>query len=259
MSLINDALKRADLAGKCDPGGSGDGPSHAPGRNILCLYDETLDEADHHRPTLEKKIHHLFGRNQTSIRGVVILGVCMIAVVAVMMHLSGPPKGAGPARAGAGNFAAGLVQADKIPLAEDADSGGENVSPEIDAAGPVELHSLWSVEGLLANCPESPAAHTLSEEKEPHPTVAVIPNPDAARIQQIMLPDWHTLTKPIPPTPKPEPFKLGGILASDVGNYAIINKQMVSVGDEIDGARVITIDKYHVVLEKDGKRMVLRM
>ena len=40
---------------------------------------------------------------------------------------------------------------------------------------------------------------------------------------------------------------------------AIINNRLVAAGDAIDGARVVSIEMFHVVLEKDGKQFVLRM
>ncbi len=58
---------------------------------------------------------------------------------------------------------------------------------------------------------------------------------------------------------KKRQFVLGAVLASDRGACAIINNQMVSVGDEIDGAKVIEIGKHHVILLKAGKRIILRL
>ena len=54
-------------------------------------------------------------------------------------------------------------------------------------------------------------------------------------------------------------FTLGAILASDSGVMAIINNQMVSLGDEIDGAKVIEIGKHHVILLQGRKRIILRL
>ena len=54
-------------------------------------------------------------------------------------------------------------------------------------------------------------------------------------------------------------YRLGGILRSEVASHAIINDHMVGVGDEIDGARVLAIERYYVDLEKDGRRIRLRM
>ena len=54
-------------------------------------------------------------------------------------------------------------------------------------------------------------------------------------------------------------FRLGAILKSGDGAHAVINGHMVTVGDEVSGARVVVIGPYHVVLEKAGKRLSLRM
>jgi len=54
-------------------------------------------------------------------------------------------------------------------------------------------------------------------------------------------------------------FKLGGILQSADGTRAVVNGRMVIVGDEIDGAQVVSISTSRVVLEKDGSRIVLRV
>ena len=54
-------------------------------------------------------------------------------------------------------------------------------------------------------------------------------------------------------------FQLGAILKSGDGAHAVINGHMVTVGDEVSGARVVVIGPYHVVLEKAGERLSLRM
>ncbi len=62
-----------------------------------------------------------------------------------------------------------------------------------------------------------------------------------------------------PPPLKAEDFRLGAILRSDGSAHVLINEQMLTIGDMIDGAEVMAIEKHHVVLEKDGRRLVLRM
>ena len=52
-------------------------------------------------------------------------------------------------------------------------------------------------------------------------------------------------------------FKLGAILQSGNAAHAIVNDQLVSVGDEVDDATVVEIGKYHVVLRRDGQRVKL--
>ncbi len=47
-------------------------------------------------------------------------------------------------------------------------------------------------------------------------------------------------------------WKLGGILYDEINPAAIINSRIVRVGQSIDGARVLRIDKNMVTLEKNG-------
>ncbi|MCX6830026.1 MAG: hypothetical protein NT002_12215 [candidate division Zixibacteria bacterium] len=47
-------------------------------------------------------------------------------------------------------------------------------------------------------------------------------------------------------------WELGGILYDDINPAAIINSRIVRVGQSIDGARVLRINKKMVTLEKDG-------
>jgi len=54
-------------------------------------------------------------------------------------------------------------------------------------------------------------------------------------------------------------FTLGAVLKSGYEARALINNQMLTVGQQIDGATVVAIEQHHVVLEKGGRRLVLRM
>jgi hypothetical protein len=40
---------------------------------------------------------------------------------------------------------------------------------------------------------------------------------------------------------------------------AIINNHLVGIGEIVDGARVVIISRYHVELEKNGRKIILRM
>ena len=57
----------------------------------------------------------------------------------------------------------------------------------------------------------------------------------------------------------PRKFALGAVLKNGHESRALINNEMLTVGQTIEGATVIAIEQHHVVLEKDGRRLVLRM
>ncbi|KTD50724.1 hypothetical protein [Legionella quateirensis] len=56
---------------------------------------------------------------------------------------------------------------------------------------------------------------------------------------------------------KGTPFNLQSILIGRMRRLAMINEQIVSVGSSINGARVLAIDKNHVVLLYSGRKVVL--
>ncbi len=65
--------------------------------------------------------------------------------------------------------------------------------------------------------------------------------------------------KPVEETPeiiKQELFVLKGVVLGEKGNTAIVGSDIVSVGDQIQGARIIRIDRGEVEFEKDGQRWV---
>jgi type II secretory pathway component PulC len=54
-------------------------------------------------------------------------------------------------------------------------------------------------------------------------------------------------------------WNLGGILYDDNSPAAIINSRIVRIGESIDGARVMHINKNRVTLEKDGAEFSLTL
>ena len=50
-------------------------------------------------------------------------------------------------------------------------------------------------------------------------------------------------------------FAVNAIIVSAERRVAIVNGRRVAVGDSVAGARVIVIEKDHLFLEKDGKRI----
>ena len=114
-------------------------------------------------------------------------------------------------------------------------------SPQLCAAGPPveELPRAQLAAGSPASRPSPPAAKA--------PTTRPTSRP-AGEIAATSRPAFEA-----------SQFQLGAILKSGDGAHAVINGHMVTVGDEVNGARVVVIGPYHVVLEKAGKRLSLRM
>lgn len=66
------------------------------------------------------------------------------------------------------------------------------------------------------------------------------------------------------PAPKvikqaPKNFKLSYILDSEARRYAIVNGKKLSVGDRIEGARLLDIQSRSVVLLVNGRRQTIQM
>ena len=57
-------------------------------------------------------------------------------------------------------------------------------------------------------------------------------------------------------TTKPR-YAVNAIIVSTERRVAIVNGQRVGVGDTIDGATVVTIEKHQLVLEQDGTRITV--
>ncbi|MDY6914317.1 MAG: hypothetical protein SVT52_07675 [Planctomycetota bacterium] len=58
---------------------------------------------------------------------------------------------------------------------------------------------------------------------------------------------------------EPANFKLSGIMHGPDGKTAIINGYPVRAGDDINGAKVISIDQYSVELQVEGKSFFIRI
>lgn len=223
MSLINEALKQAELAG-----GNEQSPADGAKRSTYGVKHLYNDKASPDQPATEEEISRLFGKNQTGLRGAAILGICVIITVAVVMHLTLPPDQSGPAEAEAGSTTAPSEAQTATPAEE----------PK---TAPDKSPLTASLQQALAKALNGSAAQTSETAPPADATGADADEPQVGNRSA------------------GKQFRLSGILASGGKGYAIINNHMVSVGDEIDGARVIVIGKYHVVLEKDSKRLVLRM
>ncbi|MFC1475285.1 type II secretion system protein N [Candidatus Zixiibacteriota bacterium] len=54
-------------------------------------------------------------------------------------------------------------------------------------------------------------------------------------------------------------WKLSGIIHNNQSPVAIINKKTVKIGDKIDGAKVLHIDKKVVIIDYNGSKITLRV
>ena len=125
----------------------------------------------------------------------------------------------------------------------------ENESPATaPATCPSDSDAAPGAEGLERQA--QPPAETPPAEPTTQPAVAAEPTEPEVQVQGAPTAE--------DPDEQKASFELGGIMQSGGVANAIVNNHLVAVGDEIDGARVVSIDKHHVVLDLDGKRIVLR-
>jgi hypothetical protein len=54
-------------------------------------------------------------------------------------------------------------------------------------------------------------------------------------------------------------FRLSGIFVGPKGNSAVINDRRVYVGEQIDGAQLVTIDPHAVELELQGEKIKIEL
>lgn len=63
----------------------------------------------------------------------------------------------------------------------------------------------------------------------------------------------------VPGATTASPFTVNAIIISEERRVAIINGRRVSVGGSVHDATVVAIEKDHLVLERNGKRIVARL
>ncbi|MCD4698954.1 MAG: hypothetical protein K8R91_00060 [Phycisphaerae bacterium] len=238
MSLINEALKRAEAIGQ----NTETPPPRRSTHSVEHLYDDKVPTgSDPFETAAEKKPFRLLRKNQTSLAGAAALGVCVIATVAAIMHFTLPqdqrsPVEAGLRRAQSSRGATADVLEMQIPPADKE----KRTTPD----KTTEKSTVAALQQTTAGVISQNTAQTPKTTPPPEPTSEVLSVEDEQKPQVQKASDQ---------------LKLSGILASAGKGYAIINNQMVAVGDDINGARVVSIGKHHVVLEKDGKQFVVRM
>jgi hypothetical protein len=114
----------------------------------------------------------------------------------------------------------------------------------------------------------TPAKPAATEPVKAPPVESVEPEP--AKPAPVVEPAKPVPAKPEPAKPVAKPtqsampmlwpiLSVKGIISSGPGGGAIINSQIIEVGDSIDGAKVISVVKGNVTLEFEGETKVLRV
>ena len=129
-----------------------------------------------------------------------------------------------------------------------------------------------------AQTPKSPAGQVLPDLQQPQEQAQVAAGPEP-KLESEPAPAEPSASTPAageataagsvagtgeartaPAAEKPKPgYKLSAILQSSDGGRALINNQLVGVGDEVDKATVVKIDPSQVILQKDGAQITLRL
>ena len=231
MSLINEALRRAQQERR----------THPRRPRPLPVRPDAARPTPQAAPKPESK--------PTGGRGVIVLAVCVVATVAATMYLSLPP-----ARPDAAADASPPVPAGAnvpVPVASPA--------PATPAAPADAIPSdLTRIKPALLETtlipPPAPAAGAIVARPDP-----IAADPSASPVVASIDPPPSAPPAASPPGPARGTYTLGAILRSGGVSCAIVNDRLVAVGETIDGARVVAIEQYHVVLETPNRRLTLRM
>lgn len=178
-------------------------------------------------------------KRRTSLGKVFLLGMVVIACVASLTYLSLPPEQKPVPSPSTGSQSPPAKPAEPAPAAGAENAVASDQVPEPTVEPPQPQLPLRLPEQLPVDA--APAASLLMQLAKQEPPRSRPPAPGA------------------PSGDPASEFKLGGIMRSNGAGHAIVNGRMVSVGDMVDGARVVSIEKYHVVLEKAGTQFELRM
>ena len=237
MSLINEALKRAQM-------------------------EKARTKADDHRPIpLAPAVGEDIPRDR--LRSIAVAAAAVLVVTAVLAWTVLRPM---PVPA---DGAAELARA-AAPL------------PPAAPAPTVELTTLQTLVGPRKLCPDAAAAYEKTAlalrdyqapaaplqvlEADPEPaeaeTVKVAEAKAPPPVEQVARVEEPPAQKPPPPPAQHAPpgnYKLNGIMHGPSGPVAVINGYPVHIGEAIDGAKVVRIDRYSVILDIGGNRLVVRM
>jgi len=229
MSLINEALRRAQQERR----------THPRRPRPLPVRPDAARPTPQAAPKPESK--------PTGGRGVIVLAVCVVATVAATMYLSLPP-----ARPDAGP--------DASPPAPAAAANVAVPGPSPAPAAPADAipSDLTRIKPALLETtlipPPAPAAGAIVARPDP-----IAADPSASPVVASIDPPPSAPPAASPPGPARGTYTLGAILRSGGVSCAIVNDRLVAVGETIDGARVVAIEQYRVVLETPNRRLTLRM
>jgi hypothetical protein len=238
MSLINDALKRASKAQK---GGSAPaaGPTMQPAlpqarpRMPLILV-LTLSLAVAAGCSVWLFLQWSRERDQNRPPTAPVLKAPAVAAAA---------NAAGPAKVETNRPADGPAQSKPLPIAP----------PLAAVAAPAAaLAKTSAVPTVLSNAKPNTVLHATNSPPAVKPAVlAAAPAPAPASNGSPSSAAAPALARPFPR------LKLQGILFSEKRPQAMINDNVCSVGDEVDGARVVKIERRQVVVSWDGREKAL--
>jgi hypothetical protein len=243
MSLIDRALKEADR--KCRPAAAAE-----------TFKPEAKPAAPEAPPP----------RRKTALPAAAFLVTVVLAAAAVLMYVAAPPMD-GPDVPSQARAEEGFETPPPPAAIRSGPSGDPAAKPDREPRPrPADIDQT-----IRALNDYRPPAHKAAPAPAdpPHRTVApavtVAPLPaDAPPARPAPGPDDSApaAARQPPPAVAPTPatsYKLGGILRGGGLAHALVNGTLVTVGDEVDGATVIDIGQYHVVVQTDRQRIVLRM
>lgn len=173
-------------------------------------------------------------------RRAAVMSMVLLLALMTMAYLylpQGQPADVGDAPAASDQAGSAAEPEMGVPAAAKAGESAERSAPPY--SGPLALMPV-PAEPVRTIEPPRPMADTM-------PALAQAPAVTAAQPPEPPMIDAGS------------EFRLGGIIQSGGTAHALINDHMVAVGDELCGARVVSIQRNLVVLERAGKRMQLRM
>jgi len=234
MSLINEALKRAQM-------------------------EKARAKAGDHRPIpLAPAVGENIPRDR--LRYLAVAATVMLMVVAVLTWTVLRPM---PVPAdGATELAQAAAPLPPAPTVElttlQTLVGPRELSPDAAVA--------YEKTALALRDYEAPAAplQVLEADWEPaaDETVEVAEAKAPPPVEQVARVEEPPAQKPPPPPAQHAPrgnYKLNGIMHGPSGPVAVINGYPVRTGEAIDGAKVVRIDRYSVILDIGGSRLIVRM
>jgi len=236
MSLINDALKRADAE-----------------KLRACDEDQAIP-----LPPTERGS----GRRITPLAAVLALlagaTFCIVTWRLLDRNLEPP----GPRQAAAENATFARTDGE-----EPSESKGEpriNVSPEAELAFQMTMDSLRYYEPPPAS--EKASSEAPEADAAPEPAARASGTPGESQRKPLFEDPGNPAqppSAPVEPAPQPEAgpesFRLTGIMRGPDGAVAIINGNFVRLGDTIAGARIVRIAKYEVELQTGQGRFKIGM